>query len=130
MSGIYVIAEEIGRCYHQGTTEIKALVSASCSVKAGDRIALMGASGSGKSTLLHLFGALDQPTAGRIELTFRLWENGLVKGWSFFTRLLEPICKKTFRSGYRIIGPAAKTGGSRNGIGGFGVIVRHFNRYF
>lgn len=67
MSKIYVEAQNAGRIYRQGNTELKALVSATCAINSGDRIALVGPSGSGKSTLLHLFGALDQPTSGRID---------------------------------------------------------------
>lgn len=67
MSEIYAEAQNAGRTYRQGNTELKAIVSATCAINSGDRIALVGPSGSGKSTLLHLLGALDQPTSGRID---------------------------------------------------------------
>jgi ABC-type lipoprotein export system ATPase subunit len=66
MSKLFVKAQNVGRTYLQGVTPIEALISATCSVKPGDRIALIGPSGSGKSTLLHLFGGLDHPTSGNI----------------------------------------------------------------
>ncbi len=61
-----VDADGVGRTYRRGTTNVAALVSATCTVSAGDRIALVGPSGSGKSTLLHLMGGLDTPSSGEI----------------------------------------------------------------
>jgi ABC-type lipoprotein export system ATPase subunit len=52
------------RTYRRGNMPVVALVSATCAIMPGDRIALVGPSGSGKSTLLHLLGGLDTPTSG------------------------------------------------------------------
>ena len=68
MREAYVVAEDLGRTYtHNGARDV-ALVSATCTVSSGDRIALVGRSGSGKSTLLHLLGGLDAPTQGTDDL--------------------------------------------------------------
>jgi putative ABC transport system ATP-binding protein len=63
---IVVQASEIARAYRHGRTIVPAVRHASCEIRRGDLIGLMGRSGSGKSTLLHLLGALDQPDAGTI----------------------------------------------------------------
>jgi putative ABC transport system ATP-binding protein/lipoprotein-releasing system ATP-binding protein len=63
---VLVDACQVGRIYHRARAPVVALVSASCKVRAGDRIALVGSSGSGKSTLLHLMAGLDTPTSGTI----------------------------------------------------------------
>jgi len=52
----------------QGDVKIQVLRAASISVRAGERIAIVGASGSGKTTLLQLLGGLDLPTAGTVEI--------------------------------------------------------------
>src|SRR6266436_1156532 len=64
MSEMLVCMDNIGRTYSRGKTPVVAVVSATCTVLPGDRIALVGPSGSGKSTLLHLLGGLDTPTSG------------------------------------------------------------------
>ncbi len=62
----FVNLNNVGRIYLRGKTAIPAIESASCTVSAGDRIAVVGPSGSGKSTLLHLMSGLDRPTSGNI----------------------------------------------------------------
>ncbi len=47
---------------------IRILDEVSITVKRGEMVAVVGASGAGKSTLLHVLGALERPSAGRIEL--------------------------------------------------------------
>ena len=54
------------RVYTRGAMSVVALASATCTIRAHDRIALVGRSGSGKSTLLHLLAGLDTPTSGTI----------------------------------------------------------------
>jgi lipoprotein-releasing system ATP-binding protein len=66
MDEMLVHMENGGRTYSRGKTPVVAVASATCTIMAGDRIALMGPSGSGKSTLLHLIGGLDSLTSGRL----------------------------------------------------------------
>lgn len=56
----------VTRRFRQGDTELKALKPATFTIRAGDRIAIVGPSGSGKSTLLHLIGDLDTPSSGSL----------------------------------------------------------------
>ena len=52
----------------QGETKLRVLDGASVFVRAGERIAIVGASGSGKTTLLQVLGGLDLPTEGSIRI--------------------------------------------------------------
>jgi putative ABC transport system ATP-binding protein len=62
-----VACHDVARTFGRGAAAVVAVHGATCAVRAGDRIAIVGASGSGKSTLLHLLAGLERPTAGRIE---------------------------------------------------------------
>src|SRR5258705_12158362 len=66
MPEILAEAADVSRVFGIGPHSVPAVRRATCSVRAGDRIALMGPSGSGKSTLLHLLAGLDEPTSGTI----------------------------------------------------------------
>ncbi len=61
-------AENLAKEFAQGDVRIQVLRSVSISVRAGERIAVVGASGSGKTTLLQLLGGLDLPTGGTVEI--------------------------------------------------------------
>jgi lipoprotein-releasing system ATP-binding protein len=52
----------------QGGVTLQVLGGACITVRAGERIAIVGASGSGKTTLLQLLGGLDLPTRGTVEI--------------------------------------------------------------
>jgi lipoprotein-releasing system ATP-binding protein len=60
--------KDLAKEFLQGDVKIQVLRAASITVRAGERIAIVGASGSGKTTLLQLLGGLDLPTAGTVEI--------------------------------------------------------------
>jgi lipoprotein-releasing system ATP-binding protein len=56
----------LGKSFQTGDGSIDVLRGLDLTVRAGDRIAIVGQSGVGKSTLLHILGTLDRPTAGSV----------------------------------------------------------------
>ncbi len=56
---------------YPGDPPVHALRGLDLTVRAGERLAVVGPSGSGKSTLLNIIGLLDTPTDGRYEILGR-----------------------------------------------------------
>jgi lipoprotein-releasing system ATP-binding protein len=67
-NAVVLEGKELAKEFIQGDVKIQVLRAASISVRAGERIAIVGASGSGKTTLLQLLGGLDLPTGGTVEI--------------------------------------------------------------
>jgi lipoprotein-releasing system ATP-binding protein len=68
MSDWVLQCDALGKRYSDGSRIVEVLANVHLELKAGEKIAVVGASGSGKSTLLNLLGGLDKPTSGRVGL--------------------------------------------------------------
>ncbi len=61
-------AQALRRGFRQGPVLLEVLRGVDLTVRAGERLAIIGASGSGKTTLLQLIGGLDQPSGGAVRI--------------------------------------------------------------
>jgi lipoprotein-releasing system ATP-binding protein len=68
-SELVLQGENLVKEFVQGAVKLQVLRGANIEVRAGERIAIVGASGSGKTTLLQLLGGLDLPTRGSVGIT-------------------------------------------------------------
>ena len=66
MAEILVTMQDVARSFTVHGITVDALLPVTCTLRAGDRIAISGPSGSGKSTFLNLAAGLDRPTSGSI----------------------------------------------------------------
>jgi putative ABC transport system ATP-binding protein len=67
-ASVVVRAAGVGKTYRVGASIIEAVRDFDLTVGRGEFVTLMGPSGCGKSTLLNLFGCIDTPTSGRLEV--------------------------------------------------------------
>jgi len=65
---LIIRAEGIGKTYRMGSELVDAVQNVDLSVARGEFVALMGPSGCGKTTLLNLFGCIDVPTSGSLQV--------------------------------------------------------------
>jgi lipoprotein-releasing system ATP-binding protein len=68
MNELVLEAQGVRRSFRQGPVDLQVLQGLNFAVKAGERIAIIGASGSGKTTLLQILGGLDAPSAGIVKI--------------------------------------------------------------
>lgn len=82
MSNVVLQAKGLEKTYQEGEIETQVFSEIDFELKAGEKVAIVGASGSGKSTLLHLLAGLDAPSKGVVTLNGLSFsdENDVVRG--------------------------------------------------
>ena len=67
----FVEFENVGKTYHMGQVQIRALHDATFSVEKGELVVIVGPSGAGKTTLLNILGGMDKLSEGKVMLDGR-----------------------------------------------------------
>ncbi len=70
LARVVAVGGQLGR--HAGVTDVTALQGVNLSLKAGDRLGLIGHNGSGKTTLLRALSGAYEPDEGSIEVRGRI----------------------------------------------------------
>ncbi len=65
-SDIIIDCQNLDQYFDDGTNHVDIFQNLNLQVKAGERLAIVGASGSGKSTLLYMMGGLDKIKSGKL----------------------------------------------------------------
>ncbi|HLT71571.1 MAG TPA: ABC transporter ATP-binding protein [Cyclobacteriaceae bacterium] len=66
--GTLIKATNVSKVYHKTAVPVHAVNNLSVEIGEGEFTAIVGPSGCGKTTLLNMFGGLDHPTEGKIEI--------------------------------------------------------------
>jgi lipoprotein-releasing system ATP-binding protein len=71
MTDAVLEARAVRRSFREGAGALTVLDGVELSIRAGERLAIVGVSGSGKTTLLQVLGGLDRPDAGTVSVAGR-----------------------------------------------------------
>ena len=86
-----------------GQKPIEVLKGVNFSVKAGEKVAIIGRSGAGKSTLLNILGGLERPTSGTVtrpkNVGFVFQQYHLMPELTVLENVLLPTMSKAQRDG-------------------------------
>jgi lipoprotein-releasing system ATP-binding protein len=69
MNDVLLEGKDLRRSFPMGEGRIEVLRGIDLTIRAGERLAIVGMSGVGKSTLLHILGTLDRPTSGTLRFS-------------------------------------------------------------
>ena len=67
----FVEFRDVGKTYHMGEVEIRALRDATFDIEKGELVVIVGPSGAGKTTLLNILGGMDSLSCGQVFLDGR-----------------------------------------------------------